>query len=195
MKKKTANPKPAKKPALKTRRKFPLGKPKNNGKHPGGRPVKWTPDAIRAEGEALVAWMLADKAHLFFQTFTQTRGYAMCNFTIWEKESIEFLASVSRAKDIQAERLMLGAVIREQPVGGGENGMGGFTNPNMQERFNPSLVRFLLSCNHGMKETTAQEVSGPNGGPQQHNVSMIDAPKRESVDEWMRRHCQKTVKP
>jgi hypothetical protein len=100
-------------------------------KHPGGRPVKWTPEAIAEEGRALLAWMRADPtANWWFEDFAILRGYHPQRFSEWEAENEEFSEAVKTARAMQKSKVV-------------KQGM---------EMRNPTMAIFILKNNHGMAD-------------------------------------------
>ena len=75
-------------------------------RHPGGRPVKWTPEAIEAEGEALLAWLMEDESRFWVKSFATERGYSPQRFSEWVKVSPEFSEAYEIARGIQESRLL-----------------------------------------------------------------------------------------
>ena len=107
-------------------------------KHPGGRPVKWTPEAIEAEGEALLAWLQEDESRFWVKDFAIHRRYSSQRFSEWSKMCPEFSEAYARAMDVQESR-----IIRKGWDGRGQ-----------------SLAIFVLKNNHAWRDT--QEVQQTN---------------------------------
>ena len=73
---------------------------------------------------------------------------------VWAKdpEKSDFLDTLEELKALQAMKLL-------------NNGLAG--------EYNSTIAKLMLSHNHGMRETTAQEISGPDGGPMEVTQTKI----------------------
>lgn len=75
-----------------------------------GRPLKYTPEIIKQEAKALMAWLNANKDHLWLGSFAAQRGYDRHRLAEFANKSDEFSATYKVAKAIQESRLVEGAL-------------------------------------------------------------------------------------
>jgi len=125
-------------------------------RHPGGRPVKWTPEAIEAEGEALLAWLMEDESRFWVKSFATERGYSPQRFSEWVKVSPEFSEAYEIARGIQESRLLhMGLRGRGQ-----------------------SMAIFALKVNHGWRDVQEVQQTSVNVGVDITEMSPDEARNR-----------------
>lgn len=111
-----------------------------NGKL-GGRPVKWTPEAIQAEADELLEWFGDDEfgAQIWYGDFAAIRGYNRCQFPEWEKTHEGFSNAIKRVRELQEARTYRGA---------------------LRGQLNPTMAIFGLKNNHGWRDQQTLEHTG-----------------------------------
>ncbi len=110
-------------------------------KHKQGRPLEWTPERIEEERLALVKWF-QNPDNYYFNAFLNERDLHREHLDYLFKYSKSFFDAVTRAREIQEQRLVELAVSKK--------GDGNF-------------IKFVLQNKAGWKEKT--EVSGSASNP------------------------------
>ena len=128
-------------------------------RHPGGRPVKWTAEAIEAEGEALLAWLQEDKSQFWVKDFAVERGYGPQRFSEWVKVSPQFSDAYKMAMAVQESRL----------VSKGLEGKG------------QAMAIFTLKNNHGWRDKQEIEQTSVNLSANMDITSMDSQEARDRV--------------
>lgn len=106
------------------------------------RPPKWTATIIRAEAEALLAW-LEQPDNVWFRAFALDRGYHHDYMAKWARRTHkdgtprhpEFAAAWRQAQAVQEYRLIQGGLLSQ---------------------YNPACVIFTLKNHHGWRDVREQ---------------------------------------
>ena len=80
--------------------------PKNNGKHPGGRPPKYTPEIIASLGQEMLQWFTDNKKSFWLKDFAIKKGFPSEYFSRFAEQNDEFRHAYIICKDIQESRLV-----------------------------------------------------------------------------------------
>jgi hypothetical protein len=90
----------------------PKGHEPYNENGEGGRPVKWTPEAIEKEAEALEQWV-KQPTSIWFEKFAFEREFPIEYLSRWAQENKRFNQAYTRAKDWQKIRLIEGGLLNK----------------------------------------------------------------------------------
>lgn len=118
----------------------------SKGKHPGGRPTKYDPSFCDKVDDYLKT-ATRENMHLpKLQSFAIYLNVSMDALEDWRKLYPEFSGALDKIMKAQAERLI------DDGIYGGKE-------------VNSTIVKLLLQNNHGMKERSETEISGPDKEP------------------------------
>lgn len=113
------------------------GQPSRNVNGLGGRPIKWTPEAIQAEIEEFAEW-IKNPQNIFLEDFSQSRGYASTRIREWQKTHADLDAHLAYFFEKQKIALIKGGLTKKM--------------------FYP-MCALMLSCNHNMSLKTEQSIN------------------------------------
>lgn len=116
------------------------------------RPTKYSPELCQKLFEYAKTTTDAIPTLEGFAAFIEVDPDTITN---WQAEHKEFFGAVKSVMGIQKVKLI---------------------DCGLKGEYNPAVTIFLLKNNHGMTDKLQQEVSGPNGGPQQHEHKVALAP-------------------
>jgi len=110
-----------------------------------GRPRKWTPERIEAEGEALLAWLQEDKERFWVKSFAHERGYTGAELSQWAKSGDypEFSKSYRQALEIQERRIL---------------------DVGLYKAKSQALPIMMLKANHGWRDVQEVQQTSVNVG-------------------------------
>lgn len=109
---------------------------------PSGRLTKYN-DEILSKLDEYIEMNLEDKKSFpTLQEFARYVGVNSDTIQEWKNVHETFSVSIKKLLDLQQERLMLNGLL---------------------QNFNPTMSIFLLKANHGMIETSRQELTGKDG--------------------------------
>lgn len=80
------------------------------GRHPGGRPRKWTLSRAVGLAKDLLTWMIEDKTRLTIELFFSEKGYRLSLFNDLCNRYPEFSEIAQEIKTLQQARIADGAV-------------------------------------------------------------------------------------
>lgn len=126
----------------------------------GGRPIEWTDSEIAKETEALHKW-IADPKNYFFTSFLNERNLDPKQVQRFCEYDPEFCQAFERAKQIQEQRLVEGALNR---------------------KFDPGFTKFVLQNKSGWKEKS--EVSGDANNPLAVIMAKIADNAKDPLEEY-----------
>ena len=132
--------------------KFALG-------NKGGRPHKWDKKAIAKETTALNEW-IKDPANYFFTSFLAVRNLHPQQIERFAEVSEEFCEAYARAKLVQEQRIVEGALTR---------------------KFDGNFAKFVLQNKAGWKERN--ELSGNTENPLAVILEHIASRAKNPLDE------------
>ena len=115
-------------------------------KHPGGRPTKYEDSFIQIAKEYIESCGREATELPTIEGLARTLQVDSDTIVEWDKNNKEFSVTIKKLKDKQKQQLM-------------NDGMYG------GKEVNSTMAIFLLKANHGMIETSRQEITGENGGP------------------------------
>lgn len=125
---------------------------------PGGRPTKYNKALLEKAKEYLFKYEELHQVLPTIEGFSLYLGLDDDTIREWCKdgEKKEFSATVKEIKKTQKQVLI---------------------NKGLDNKFNASITKLLLGANHSVIEKTSQEVSGPDGKPQEHKwtVEFVEA--------------------
>ena len=81
-------------------------KPKNNGKHPGGRPPTYTPEYLSGLSREMLIWFKKSNQRFWLKDFAIERGIPSTRFAEFAATSEEFSKAYNMCKDIQESRIV-----------------------------------------------------------------------------------------
>lgn len=84
---------------------IPKAKPKDNGKHPGGRPPTYTPEYLSRLAQDMVVWF-KKKNNWWLKDFAIKKGFSAVRFSEFAITSKEFSEAYLLCKDIQESKLV-----------------------------------------------------------------------------------------
>ena len=152
---KTSTKKPRKRYTPGSNSKLPKWQPRSNGKHPGGRPLIWTPELMAKIGHDLLAYLEANPGAvsipMFCHQYDPPFSYDQISPTVGAKGYEEFSLCHSRAREIVTERLIVGGIVKDQPFG--KDGS------QLCTRLDTRGAIFVLSARHGLVEKSEQSVA------------------------------------
>ena len=144
---------PARKPVKK--RKRPTTPPKNNGKHPGGRPSKYTPEIVQEARDYLEHYQRHGDVIPSVVGLALVLDVRRDTIHEWVKEKPEFSDIVEKILSKQEQSL----------IGNGLKG-----------KFNASITKLVLG-KHGYHDKIDAEHTGKDGGPLEHRLSKALTPE------------------
>jgi len=100
-------------------------------KNKGGRPVKWTEEALCELGEELIQWLEASDDNIFFEEFLIKKGLYKDILNKYIDSYSSFFALIKRCTELQAVKLQKG-------------GLSG--------KYRDAMSIFLLKAKHGLRE-------------------------------------------
>lgn len=124
--------------------------------HAGGRPSLFREDMT----ETVLAYFATCKAKNvmpYLEDVAMELGIDIDTLETWEKQEVadipdEFVGAIKKVRLLQRKNLMVGG---------------------LSETFNTGMSIFLLKANHGLIETSRQELTGKNGQPLLNDGGMI----------------------
>jgi hypothetical protein len=88
----------------------PIGHPPYNTNGEGGRPKKWTDEAIEKEAEAFAEW-LSRPDSIWYEGFCVERGYVAEYLSDWAKRNDRFRVVYNYAQTWQKNKLITGGLL------------------------------------------------------------------------------------
>jgi hypothetical protein len=133
------------------------GHPAYNTQGEGGRPVKYTPEFIEAEADALEKWM-QNPSNIYFKRFAFDRGYSYQRLSEFAEVNQRFSETMTRAREWQEIRLA----------------EGGLTN-----EFNGNFCKFVMYNACGWVDKVENKISGDAAKPLSFLLQNIDGKSKE----------------
>ena len=137
----------------------PEGHPPYPGCETGGRPVKYTPEFIETEAEALEKWM-EKSGSIYFKRFAFSRGYSQQRLSEFAEQNVKFSETLARAREWQEIRLV----------------EGGLTN-----EFNGSFCKFVMGNACGWTDRTETKLSGDAVNPLAFVLQNVDGKSKDLI--------------
>ena len=125
----------------------------------GGRPIKYTPEFIEAEAEALEKWMLHPDS-IYFKRFSFDRGYSYQRLSEFAEVNEKFSDTLARAREWQEIRLAEGGLKNE---------------------FNGNFCKFVMGNACGWSDKTETKLSGDAVNPLAFILKNVDGTTKELV--------------
>jgi len=139
---------------------LPVENPASAPHKPTGRPLFWTPRRLAKFGKALVAYLRANPDALSIEAFAHQYKppFALSEVLryLHQPDYALFAKNYALAREIVRDRLIAGAMIRDQPCG--KDGL------NYQFRLDPNLVHFILMRDDALHAQTAEEAKHTHEG-------------------------------
>lgn len=122
---------------------------KEKKKRPVGRPTKYCPELLDAAQEYLNIYEDLDQVIPTIEGLSLYLDISRDTLYNWcdDENKKEFSYTVRRLIKIQKQVLL---------------------NKGLEGKFNAKITQLLLGANHSVIEKSSQEISGPNGGAQEH---------------------------
>ena len=131
---------------------------RSNGKHPGGRPMKWTPQELARFGRELLAYLAACDGKPrqgltiseFCHKYNPPFALADINTHIGEAGYEEFSHAYAQAKELVANRIVYGFMVKDKPTP---------NNNALTTELDPGAARLILMSQHGYREKVDSDVT------------------------------------
>lgn len=137
----------------------PKGHPPYPGSEKGGRPRKWTMEAIEAEADAFEEWMTRPDS-IWYEDFCLERGFLPDEIARWAKENEKFGRVYQKAKAWQKGKLVKGGLLNQ---------------------FNAGFCKFVMSNTCSWYDT--QKVVGDAASPLHFLLEKADGKTKDLIDE------------
>lgn len=139
--------------------------PKGHAPYPGcetgGRPSRYSKEDIEKYAEDLKVW-LADPKNVWFKDFCLDRDIDPDLMAEWAAENEKFNGAYRLAKSRQESRLV---------------------NGGLNNAFNGTIVKFVLSNSHGWTDKQETKLSGDAVNPLAFLLQKVDGTSKDLVNE------------
>lgn len=137
----------------------PKGHAHYNQKNEGGRPVKWTTEAIEIEANEFELWIQNPK-NVYFKRFALERGYSPQRYNEFCEVSERFSAVFNRVKEWQETRIAEGALFNE---------------------LNSGFSKFFMQNVCNWREKSETTLSGDSANPMSFLLDLANSQSKELI--------------